>query len=92
MALRMLTACSTIKYWKNLLTFLCSPSSHHLNSFAFNIAFKIFSDESSADGLRLSSINGLWLDKSYSVNPSFKKVLETAYRATIHLTDLRNKV
>ncbi|OWM78135.1 hypothetical protein CDL15_Pgr014954 [Punica granatum] len=73
MALNMLTVGSTVKYRKNLFTFPCSLSSHHLNSFAF----KIFSDGSLADGLRLSSVNGLWLDKPQFVNPSFKKVLET---------------
>ncbi|OWM78137.1 hypothetical protein CDL15_Pgr014956 [Punica granatum] len=91
MALSMLTTGFTIKYRKNLLIFLCTPSSHHLNSFASNIVFKIFFDSSPANGPRLSSVNGLWLNKSYFVNPSFKKLMETAYKATI-LNDFRNKV
>ncbi|CAH8382275.1 unnamed protein product [Eruca vesicaria subsp. sativa] len=47
--------------------------------------------ESSASGVRLSAANGVWIDKSVSLKPSFKENLEKSYKATSSQVDFFNK-
>ncbi|XP_031406201.1 serpin-ZX-like [Punica granatum] len=74
-----------------LLSFLKSQSPDHLNCFASELVSVVFSDGSPAGGPKLSFANGLWLDTSLSLKPSFKQVVDTAYRAATQLADFKTK-
>lgn len=75
-----------------LLSFLKSQSVDHLNSFASELVAFLFSDGSPAGGPRLSFVNGLWLDSSLSLKPTFKHVVDTMYKAATRLADFKTKV
>lgn len=75
-----------------LLTFLKSKSSDHLNSFASELVSVVFADGSPSGGPRLSFANGAWVDKSLPLKPSFKQVVDTAYKAALNQVDFQTKV
>ncbi|PQM42393.1 hypothetical protein Pyn_22407 [Prunus yedoensis var. nudiflora] len=64
-----------------LLSFLKSKSADHLNSFTAELISVIFSDGSPSGGPRLSFANGIWVDRPLPLKPSFKQVVDTAYKA-----------
>ncbi|KAF3446231.1 hypothetical protein FNV43_RR11410 [Rhamnella rubrinervis] len=74
-----------------LLTFLKSKSSDHLNSFASELVAVVFADGSPSGGPRLSFANGAWVDKSLPLKPSFKQVVDTAYKAELSQVDFQTK-
>ncbi|KAH7523996.1 serpin-ZX [Ziziphus jujuba] len=74
-----------------LLSFLKSESSDQLNSFASELVGVVFADGSPCGGPRLSFANGLWVDKSLTLKPSFKEVVDTAYKAALNQADFQNK-
>lgn len=43
-------------------------------------------------GLILSSLNGVWIDQSFTIKPSFKKIAETVFKAEANAVDFMNKV
>jgi serpin B len=75
-----------------LLSFLKSKSIDHLNSLASQLVAVVFSDGSPSGGPRLSFANGVWLDKSLSLKPSFKQVVDNYYKATLDQVDFQTKV
>lgn len=75
-----------------LLTFLKSKSCDHLNSFASELVAVVFADGSPSGGPRLSFANGAWVDKSLPLKPSFKQVVDTAYKAALNQVDFQTKV
>ncbi|KAG6598399.1 Serpin-ZX, partial [Cucurbita argyrosperma subsp. sororia] len=56
-----------------LLSFLKSNSVDNLNAFASHIIDKVFADASSCGGPRLAFANGVWIDQSLSLKPSFQQ-------------------
>uniref|UniRef100_A0A2N9IA73 Serpin domain-containing protein n=1 Tax=Fagus sylvatica TaxID=28930 RepID=A0A2N9IA73_FAGSY len=66
-----------------LLSFLNSKSNDQLNSLASQLVAVVFADGSPSGGPRLSFANGVWLDKSLSLKPSFKQVVDTVYKANL---------
>uniref|UniRef100_A0A2N9IX99 Serpin domain-containing protein n=1 Tax=Fagus sylvatica TaxID=28930 RepID=A0A2N9IX99_FAGSY len=42
-------------------------------------------------GLILSSLNGVWIDQSFTIKPSFKKIAETVFKAEANAVDFMNK-
>ncbi|XP_061343185.1 serpin-ZX [Gastrolobium bilobum] len=74
-----------------LLSFLRSKSTDHLNSLASQIVAVVLSDGSPAGGPRLSFADGVWVEQSLSLKPSFKQLLDTHYKATLASVDFQTK-
>ncbi|XP_021820930.1 serpin-ZX-like [Prunus avium] len=72
-----------------LLSFLKFKSADHLNTFAAELVSVIFSDGSPSGGPRLSFANGIWVDGSLPLKPSFKQVVDTAYKAALSQVDFQ---
>lgn len=72
---------------EQILSFIMSPSTDHLNAVLAQIA-----DGTERSDLCLSAANGVWIDKSVSLKPSFKELLENSYKATCSQVDFANKV
>ncbi|KAA3488884.1 serpin-ZX [Gossypium australe] len=74
-----------------LLSFLKSKSNDQLSSFSSELVSVVFADGSPAGGPRLSFANGVWLDQSLPLKPSFKQVVDNVYKAASKLVDFQNK-
>ncbi|XP_023547018.1 serpin-ZX-like isoform X2 [Cucurbita pepo subsp. pepo] len=77
-----------------LLSFLKSNSIDNLNAFASHIIDKVFADASSGGGPRLAFANGVWIDQSLSLKPSFQQVVDKYYKAMLSQVNFQqaNKV
>ncbi|KAM5573319.1 serpin-ZX [Rosa sericea] len=73
-----------------LLSFLKSKSINELNDLASNVAPLVFADGSPRGGPCLSFANGVWVEQSCPVKPSFKDVVDTAYKAALKLVDFKD--
>ncbi|KAI5353977.1 hypothetical protein L3X38_006871 [Prunus dulcis] len=71
-----------------LLSFLKSKSADHLNSFAAEFISVIFSDGFPSGG-GLSFANGIWVNRPLLLKPSFKQVVDTAYKAALYQVDFQ---
>ncbi|TYH71951.1 hypothetical protein ES332_D05G219700v1 [Gossypium tomentosum] len=74
-----------------LLSFLKFKSNDQLSSFSSELVSVVFADGSPAGGPRLSFANGVWLDRSLPLKPSFKQVVDNVYNAASKLVDFQNK-
>ncbi|KAK7283319.1 hypothetical protein RIF29_12755 [Crotalaria pallida] len=74
-----------------LLSFLRSKSTDHLNSFASQLVAVVLSDGSLSGGPRLSFADGVWVEQSLSLKPSFKHLLHTDYKAASASVDFQTK-
>ncbi|RZC05637.1 serpin-ZX-like [Glycine soja] len=74
-----------------LLSFLRSKSTDHLNSFASQLFAVVLSDASPAGGPRLSFADGVWVEQSLSLLPSFKQLVSADYKATLASVDFQTK-
>ncbi|XP_009365653.2 serpin-ZX [Pyrus x bretschneideri] len=74
---------------EQLLSFLNSKSTDHLNSFASQLESVIFSDGSPVGGPKLAFANGVWVQKDLPLKPSFKQVVDTYYKAALALVDFQ---
>ncbi|KAM1784542.1 hypothetical protein FF1_037500 [Malus domestica] len=76
---------------EELLSFLKSQSTAHLNLLASEIVPLVFADGSPIGGPILSFANGLWVDKSTPLKPSFKEVVYSFYKAAQKEVDFQTK-
>ncbi|XP_074377623.1 serpin-ZX-like [Apium graveolens] len=90
--LSLLAAGSSGETLDQFLTFLKTKSTDALNYLYTHVVDLVFVDGSFADGPCLSLANGIWLDKSLSLEPSFQHVVDTLYKAVSHQADFQNKV
>ncbi|KAH7845436.1 hypothetical protein Vadar_001935 [Vaccinium darrowii] len=74
-----------------LLSFLNSNSIDDLNSLSSHLVSLVFADGGPSGGPRLSFANGVWVDRSLSLKPSFKQVVDTVYKAASSHVDFENK-
>lgn len=74
-----------------LLSFLKCNSTDHLNSFASQLIAVVFADGSLSGGPCLCFANGLWLDQSLSLKPSFKQIVDSDYKAALSQADFQTK-
>ncbi|KAH7846617.1 hypothetical protein Vadar_016083 [Vaccinium darrowii] len=74
-----------------LLSFLNANSTDDLNSLSSHLVSLIFADGSPNGGPKLSLANGVWLDQSLSLKPSFKLVVDTVYKAALSHVDFQTK-
>lgn len=72
-----------------LLWFLKSNSIDQVNHSASQIASIVLADGSPSGGPRLSCANGVWIDQSLSLKPSFQHIVQTAYKATLRQVDFQ---
>ncbi|KAK6278185.1 hypothetical protein POUND7_018508 [Theobroma cacao] len=89
--LSMIAAGSTGPTLDQLLSFLKSASNDHLGSFSSELVSVVFADGSAAGGPRLSFANGVWIDKSLPLKPSFKQVVDNVYKAASNEVDFQTK-
>ncbi|KAJ7958110.1 Serpin-ZX [Quillaja saponaria] len=76
---------------EQLLSFLKTKSTDHLNSLASELVAVVLADGSPSGGPCLSFANGIWVDNSFSLKPSFKQVVDTSYKAAVALVDFQTK-
>ncbi|CAN6587546.1 unnamed protein product [Malus baccata var. baccata] len=77
---------------EQLLAFLKSKSTDHLNSFASQLVSVIFSDGSPVGGPKLAFANGVWVHKPLTLKPSFKQVVDASYKAALALVDFQTNI
>jgi len=77
---------------QQLLSFLRSKSTDHLNSLASQLVSSVLSDAAPVGGPRLSFVNGAWIEQTLSLQPSFEKIVATNYKATLASVDFKTKV
>ncbi|XP_058222741.1 serpin-ZX-like [Rhododendron vialii] len=70
-----------------VLSFLNSKSTDDLNSLTSQLVSLVFVDGGPTGGPTLSYANGVWVDQSLSLKPSFKKVVDTVYKASLNHVD-----
>lgn len=75
-----------------LLAFLKSKSNDQFSSFSSELVSVVFADGSVSGGPRLSFANGVWVDRSLSLKPSFKQVVDNVYKAASNQADFQTKV
>lgn len=75
-----------------LLSFLGSKSIDHLNSLSTHLFTSVLDDAAPFGGPQLSFVNSVWFEKSLSLYPSFKEIVDTNYFATLRSLDFINKV
>ncbi|KAF3494686.1 hypothetical protein DY000_02055708 [Brassica cretica] len=76
---------------QQILTFLMSPSSDHLNAVLAKMVSVVHANGTERSDLRLSMATGVWIDQSLSVKPSFKEVLENSFKGNCSHVDFFNK-
>ncbi|KAK1407528.1 hypothetical protein QVD17_39144 [Tagetes erecta] len=64
-----------------ILSFLKMNNTSDLNSLYLELMPFIFADGGPKGGARVSYANGVWVDKTLTLKPSFKHVVETVYKA-----------
>lgn len=74
-----------------LLAFLKSKSNDQFSSFSSELVSVVFADGSVSGGPRLSFANGVWVDRSLSLKPSFKQVVDNVYKAASNQADFQTK-
>ncbi|KAL0351952.1 UNVERIFIED_CONTAM: Serpin-ZX [Sesamum calycinum] len=74
-----------------LLDFLRAMSTEALNSFTSQLVAMLFADGAPLGGPRLTFANGLWVDQSLSLRPSFEDIVRRVYRAVSIHVDFQHK-
>ncbi|XP_058222171.1 serpin-ZX-like [Rhododendron vialii] len=74
-----------------VLSLLNSKSTDDLNSLTFQLVSLVFADGGPTGGPKLSFANGVWVDRSLSLKPSFEKVVDTVYKAVLNHVDFQTK-
>ncbi|XP_043694063.1 serpin-ZX-like [Telopea speciosissima] len=74
-----------------MLSFLRSKGNGQLNSFASEIIILVLTDGSQSGGPRLCFVNGVWVDKSFPLKPSFKQIVDNVYKAESMEVDFETK-
>ncbi|XP_076914964.1 serpin-ZX-like [Bidens hawaiensis] len=73
-----------------LLAFLKTNTTKELNSLYSHTVSWILEDGSLNGGPRLAFANGVWIDKTCSLKPSFKQVVDNVYEAACERVDFQN--
>ncbi|CAI9302974.1 unnamed protein product [Lactuca saligna] len=74
-----------------LLSFLKTKSMDDVNSLSSQLVSLVFADGSPSGGPRLSFANGVWVEQTLSLKPSFKQVVDTVYNAASNQVDFQTK-
>ncbi|CAL5204635.1 unnamed protein product [Lathyrus oleraceus] len=76
---------------QQLLEFLQSKSTHHLNSFASQLVSVVLANAAPAGGPLLSFVNGVWIEQTLTLHSSFKQIVSTDFKANLSSVDFHNK-
>ncbi|WJX34828.1 hypothetical protein P8452_22901 [Trifolium repens] len=77
---------------QQLLSFLLSKSVDQLKSLSSQLVSSVLAGANSPSvGPVLSFVNGIWIEKSLSIRPSFKKIVATDFKATLASVDFITK-
>ncbi|KAJ0829273.1 putative Serpin family protein [Helianthus annuus] len=90
--LSLLAAGSEGRTLDQLLAFLKAGTTNDLNSLYSQLVPLIFPGGSRRGGPRLLFANGVWVEKTLSLKPSFKNIVDTVYKASCNQVDFRSKV
>ncbi|KAJ0646078.1 putative Serpin family protein [Helianthus annuus] len=85
--LSLLAAGSKGQTLDQLLAFLKTDTTNDLNSLYSHLVSSILAVGSLAGGPRFSFANAVWAGKTFSLEPSFKQVVDTVYKATCRQVD-----
>lgn len=78
---------------ERLLSFLKVPYTTNLHALASQIHAALFVNRiTNSTGQRLTTANGVWIDKSLTFKPAFKALVDGVYQAGTNNLDFRNKV
>ncbi|KAF2581726.1 hypothetical protein F2Q68_00001436, partial [Brassica cretica] len=66
---------------EKILSLLHASSTDELNAVSSQIVTKVLADSTATGGPMISAANGVWIEKSLTVEQSFKNLLETSYKA-----------
>ncbi|XP_010684524.2 serpin-ZX [Beta vulgaris subsp. vulgaris] len=76
---------------EQILSFLKSKSSDDLNKLCSELVSLVFADGSPVGGPKLSFANGVWVDQTLPLKPTFKQVVDDVYKAVSNQVDFLNK-
>ncbi|XP_031403951.1 serpin-ZX-like [Punica granatum] len=76
---------------ENLLQFLGGRSTETLSRFASEVVERVFEDSSPVGGPKLSVAYGAWIERTMTLKPAFKRMVEEEYKAAAKLVDFKNK-
>ncbi|KAF5729094.1 putative Protein Z [Tripterygium wilfordii] len=91
MLLSLIAAGSKGSTQDQFLGFLNSKSKDDLCSFSSDLTSSILFDGTSIGGPCLCFSNGVWIDKSVTLKPSVKHVVDNFYKAALELVDFRTE-
>ncbi|XP_021718729.1 serpin-ZX-like [Chenopodium quinoa] len=74
-----------------VLSYLKSKSSDDLNKLSSELVSLVFADGSAAGGPKLSFANGVWVDQTLPLKPTFKQIVDDVYKAASNQVDFLNK-
>jgi len=77
---------------QQLLSFLHSESTGDLKSLCSQLVSSVLSDGAPAGGPCLSYVNGVWVEQSLPLQPSFRQLMTTDFKAAFAAVDFVNKV
>jgi len=77
---------------QQLLSFLQSESTSDLKSLCSQLVSSVLSNGAPAGGPCLSYVNGVWVEQSLPLQPSFKQLMTTDFKAAFAVVDFVNKV
>ncbi|CAH8348846.1 unnamed protein product [Eruca vesicaria subsp. sativa] len=74
-----------------ILSFLRSSSTDEINAVFSKIVPIVFADRSANGGPKISSLNGVWIEKTLPIDPSFKDLFENVFKAVFGRVDFRSQ-
>ncbi|XP_021726663.1 serpin-ZX-like [Chenopodium quinoa] len=76
---------------EQVLSYLKSKSSDDLNKLSSELVSLVFADGSASGGPKLSFANGVWVDQTLPLKPTFKQIVDDVYKAASNQVDFLNK-
>lgn len=75
-----------------ILSYLESSSLEELKAAFSEISSVVFPNNSSIDAPQITAANGVWIDKSLTIDPMFKDLFENFFKAFYARVDFRSEV
>ncbi|KAL0794105.1 hypothetical protein Bca101_065482 [Brassica carinata] len=74
-----------------ILCFLKSSSTDELNAVFTEIVSLVYTGGNASGGPEISSVNGVWIEETLSIDRKFKDLLENFFKAAFKLVDFQSK-
>lgn len=75
-----------------ILCFLKSSSTDELNAVFTELVSLVYTGGNASGGPEISSVNGVWIEKTLSLDPKLKDLLENFFKAASNLVDFVSEV